>query len=93
MGKYRRLGKNTLLVFVGNMGARVIGLLMLPFYTRWLSVEDYGTTDIINAYVSLLLGLVSACIADSDRRERAIFHHRVYQLNFLMVVVRVEPYN
>jgi O-antigen/teichoic acid export membrane protein len=61
MGKYSRLGKNTLLVFIGNAGAN--GLLMLPFYTRWLSVEDYGTTDIINVYVSLLLGLVTACIA------------------------------
>jgi O-antigen/teichoic acid export membrane protein len=65
MGKYRCLGKNTLLVFIGNMGAKVVGLLMLPFYTRWLSVEDYGTTDIINVYVSLLLGLVTACIAEA----------------------------
>ncbi|MDR0364995.1 MAG: polysaccharide biosynthesis protein, partial [Bacteroidales bacterium] len=65
MGKYRRLGKNTLLVFIGNMGAKIIGLLMLPFYTRWLSVEDYGTTDIINVYVSLLLGLATACVAEA----------------------------
>jgi O-antigen/teichoic acid export membrane protein len=65
MGRYSRLGKNTLLVFIGNAGAKLIGLLMLPFYTRWLSVEDYGTTDIISVYVSLLLGLVTACIAES----------------------------
>ncbi|MDR2407102.1 MAG: oligosaccharide flippase family protein [Bacteroidales bacterium] len=65
MGKYSRLGKNTLLVFIGNMGAKIMGLLMLPFYTRWLSVEDYGTTDIINVYVNLLLGLATACIADA----------------------------
>jgi O-antigen/teichoic acid export membrane protein len=65
MNKYSRLGKNTLLVFIGNAGAKLIGLFMLPFYTRWLSVEDYGTTDIISVYVSLLLGLVTACIADA----------------------------
>ncbi|MDR2408397.1 MAG: polysaccharide biosynthesis C-terminal domain-containing protein [Bacteroidales bacterium] len=65
MSKYSRLGKNTLLVFVGNAGSKLIGLLMLPFYTRWLSVEDYGTTDIINVYVSLLLGLSTACIAEA----------------------------
>jgi O-antigen/teichoic acid export membrane protein len=65
MGKYRRLGKNILLVFIGNAGSKLIGLLMLPFYTRWLSVEDYGTTDIINVYVSLLFGLVTGCIMDS----------------------------
>jgi O-antigen/teichoic acid export membrane protein len=65
MSKYTRLGRNTLLVFIGNVGSKLIGLLMLPFYTRWLSVEDYGTTDIINVYVSLLLGLTTACIADA----------------------------
>ena len=65
MGKYSRLGKNTLLVFVGTGGSRIIGLLMLPFYTRWLSLGDYGTTDIINVYVALLLGLATGCISDS----------------------------
>jgi O-antigen/teichoic acid export membrane protein len=65
MNKYSRLGKNTLLVFMGSAGSKLISLLMLPFYTRWLSVEDYGTTDIINVYVSLLMGLVTACIADA----------------------------
>lgn len=47
MNKYKRLGKNTLLVFIGNAGSKLIGLVMLPFYTSWLSVEDYGVTDII----------------------------------------------
>jgi O-antigen/teichoic acid export membrane protein len=65
MSKYRRLGKNTLLVFIGHASSKLIGLLMLPFYTHWLSVEDYGTTDIINVYATLLLGLTTACIAES----------------------------
>ncbi|MDR0603309.1 MAG: polysaccharide biosynthesis C-terminal domain-containing protein [Bacteroidales bacterium] len=65
MSKYSRLGKNTLLVFAGNAGAKLIGLLMLPFYTRWLPVEDYGTTDIVNVYATLLLSIVTACIADA----------------------------
>lgn len=51
MARYSRLGKNTVLVFIGNAGSKLVGLLMLPFYTRCLSVEDYGTTDIINVYV------------------------------------------
>lgn len=65
MGKYSRLGKNTLLVFIGNAGSKLVGLLMLPFYTRWLSVEDYGTTDILSVYVSFLLGIVTCCIAEA----------------------------
>lgn len=65
MGKYSRLGKNTLLVFIGNAGAKLIGLFMLPFYTRWLSVEDYGTTDVITVYVTFLIGIVTCCISDA----------------------------
>lgn len=38
---------------------------MLPLYTSWLSVEEYGTTDIISVYSSLLFGVVSGCIADA----------------------------
>jgi O-antigen/teichoic acid export membrane protein len=65
VNKYVRLGKNTLTVFVGNAGAKLISFLMLPFYTRWLSVEEYGTIDIINVYVTLLLGLVTASIVEA----------------------------
>ena len=65
MARYSRLGKNTVLVFIGNAGSKLVGLLMLPFYTRCLSVEDYGTTDIINVYVTFLLSIVSCCIAES----------------------------
>lgn len=65
MSKYSRLGKNAILIFVGNAGSKLIGLLMLPFYTRWLSVSDYGTADIITVYASLILGVVSCSIFDS----------------------------
>lgn len=38
---------------------------MLPLYTRWLSVEDYGITDIVTVYSSLLLSVITLCIAES----------------------------
>lgn len=60
-----RLGKNTLLVLVGNLGGKMISFLMLPFYTHWLSVEDYGLTDILTVYVSFLIGVVTCCIGES----------------------------
>ena len=65
MDKYKRLGKNTLLVFLGNAGSKLITLIMLPLYTHWLSPEEYGTTDVILSYASLAVGVVSMCIADA----------------------------
>jgi len=65
MGKYSRLGKNILLVFVGNAGVRFIGLLMLPFYTRWLSQADYGTTDMINVCVTISINIITCCLSEA----------------------------
>lgn len=60
-----RLGKNTLLVFLGNMGSKLIGFLMLPFYTHWLSTEGYGLADVLSVYVSFLIYLVTFSIGDA----------------------------
>lgn len=65
MGKYKRLGKNTILVFIGNVGSKLITFIMLPFYTLWLSVSDYGVTDLITVYVSFLLSIVTCCLAEA----------------------------
>lgn len=65
MGKYSRLGRNTALIFVGTAGSKLMSLLMLPFYTRWLTTADYGSTDLISTYASLMLGVVSFSIFDA----------------------------
>lgn len=65
MGTYSRLGKNTALVFLGSAGSKLMSLLMLPFYTRWLTVADYGSVDLITTYSGLLLGVVSCSIFDA----------------------------
>ncbi len=65
MGRYSRLGKNTALVFIGTAGSKLLNLLMLPFYTRWLSAADYGSVDLISTYAGLMLVIVSCSIFES----------------------------
>ena len=65
MGKYSRLGKNTLFVFIGNVGGKALAILMLPLFTRWLSVADFGVTDMIMTYATLLFSLASLSICES----------------------------
>jgi O-antigen/teichoic acid export membrane protein len=65
MSKYSRLGKNTFLVFVGSVGSKLISFIMLPFYTRWLSREDYGISDIMNVYVVIIMSIATCCLADA----------------------------
>ena len=65
MSKYTLLAKNTLLVFGGGVGAKLITLFMMPLYTRWLSVDGYGVMDLITIYVTLLISIVSCCIPEA----------------------------
>lgn len=65
MSNYKQLGKNTVLVFVGNIGSKMIAFLMLPFYTKWLTVEEYGSSDNALVYVSLLIAIVTLSISES----------------------------
>lgn len=63
--RYKRLGKNSLIMFIGGAGSKFIGFLMLPFYTHYLSTVDYGVGSIITTYSHLIVGVLSCCIADS----------------------------
>lgn len=63
--RYKRLIKNTSLILFGGALTKVVSLLMLPFYTRWLSVADYGTTDIITVYATLLTSVSTLSIAEA----------------------------
>ena len=48
MDKYRKLGKNILLLLTGNFVTKILSFLMVPFYTSILSTSDYGTADLIS---------------------------------------------
>lgn len=65
MGKYGRLCKNSLLIFAGNIGSKLISLLLLPFYTAWLTTADYGRTDMITIYSSVICSVAACCIFDA----------------------------
>lgn len=63
--RYKTLLTNTGLLFVGTFGSKMISFVMLPFYTAWLSIEDFGTSDVINVYSTILVAVASLCIAEA----------------------------
>lgn len=63
--KSRRLVKNTFIVGLGSIASKGIIFLMAPLFSRWLSVEDYGSFDLITTYVSLLLPFCTLSIAEA----------------------------
>lgn len=66
--KEKTLFKNTLLFSVGNIGAKLLMLLIVPFYTYFVSVEKMGEFDVINTYIGLLSPVVCLAIYEGIYR-------------------------
>lgn len=49
----KKLLKNTLIIGVGQLGAKFLSILLLPLYTSNLSPADLGIIDLIITYASL----------------------------------------
>lgn len=65
MGRSDKLVKNISFIVIGNIGSKLMGFFMLPFYTNWLSPADYGTTDLLIVYANLLLNVVACDMSDA----------------------------
>lgn len=95
MNKYKRLGSNTVLVLIGNIGSKLIGFMMLPFYTKWLSTSDYGAFNLIVVYAGLLQGIVSLCISESififpkgvDKKEQKEYFSSGLFIIFINIII------
>lgn len=65
MKAYKKLKKNTLLTFIGNIGSKLITFIMLPFYTKYLNPELYGELELINSTISFLFPILTLQTCDA----------------------------
>lgn len=59
MSKKKELAKNTIIIFLGKACTQLISFFLLPLYTGYLSTKQYGTVDLIQTYVRLLVPLIT----------------------------------
>lgn len=68
MKPYKSLLKNSFLFAVGTLGSRTIMFLMLPVFTRYMTVGEYGQIDLLQTTISFLMPLVSLQIVEAVLR-------------------------
>ncbi len=64
----KKLAKNILLFTISSIGTKLIYFFLLPLYTSYLSAKDYGTVDLINTVLSLILPVLTIGMIDSVLR-------------------------
>jgi O-antigen/teichoic acid export membrane protein len=69
MSREKNLFKNTIIFMIGNFASKFLVFLMLPFYTAFLSKEEYGYYDIIITTVMVFMPIISFQLLDGLYRE------------------------
>ena len=59
MNRKKELAKNTIIIFMGRVCTQLISYLLLPLYTGYLNTKQYGTVDIVQTYVTLLVPIIT----------------------------------
>jgi O-antigen/teichoic acid export membrane protein len=59
----RKLVKHSTIYAIGNVSRQLIGFVMLPVYTRFLTPADYGVIGLLTFAMSLLEGMFGARLA------------------------------
>lgn len=55
MSRESKLVKSTAILGIGAIFSKGLVFLMIPFFSRWLSVDDYGSFDLYSTYITLLI--------------------------------------
>jgi O-antigen/teichoic acid export membrane protein len=50
----KRLGTHVVIYGFGNAGTRIVGFLLIPLYSRFLTPEDYGVLALVSMFGQLL---------------------------------------
>lgn len=86
MEKYRFLGKNIGVLTLSSMGTKLLNFLLVPLYTHILTTEEYGTYDLLNTTIAILIPLLTLNIADALLRfamEKKVNKAEVFSISCL----------
>lgn len=68
MGNYKKLGKNVILLTIGNFASKVLSFLLVPLYTSVLTTEEYGVADILTTSINLILPIFTLLVYEAVMR-------------------------
>lgn len=92
MSKRKYLLKNTALFGISTISTKLIAFIMVPFYTYFLTTENFGTIDIIITTKNLLYPLLSLSIYNSVLRysmDKNSNHREVFTNGVIITFIGV----
>jgi len=69
----KRLGSHVIIYGFGNVGNRIVGFLLVPIYSRYLSPADYGVLALVTMFAQVLYTFMN--MGQSSALFRTYFRH------------------
>lgn len=90
----KSLVKNTLILSIGTLGSKIFTFFLLPLYTNVLSTEDYGTVDVLQSMINLLIPVItlqlgSAVFRHIISQEEKELQGKVISSAYIMVLINI----
>lgn len=86
----KRLVIGTTLMAMGSVFSKAVSLIMVVFYSRWLSASDYGSFELFTTYVTLLIPIATLSCGEAvfrflledkgDRRKKEVLSTAVIMM-------------
>lgn len=98
MNREKALFKNTIIITIGKVCTQLITFFLLPLYTSILSTEEYGTVDLLNTLVSLLLPIVTFQVEQAlfrkliDNRDKERHKRNIISTGIFSVIIQCVIY-
>ena len=93
MDKYKKLASNTLIFAIGTFSSKILSFLLMPFVTRMMGTGDYGSADLVQQTVNVLIPVVTLQVNSAALRfalDKAVDKSDVFRLELgqLLQVLR-----
>ena len=98
MKREKALFKNTIIIVIGKICTQLITFFLLPLYTSVLSTGEYGTVDLLNTLVSLLLPIVTFQVEQAvsrkfiDNRDKERHKKNIISTGIFSVIIQCFIY-
>ncbi len=97
MSRSKTLFNNTIIFMISSFASKLLGFLMLPFYTRVMTLDEFGSSDFVILTVGLLIPLLTISISEGvlrftldekeDKKEVFSFGLKLILASFIFLMV------
>ena len=86
-GKVKTLLKDTAIFALGSIGSKVIMFFLVPFYSYFLTKEEWGVGDLVFSAAQVVIPIVSLVIFDAVIRYGIFYKERPQDVLYVGIVV------